>query len=232
MALACLCLAAGCASPVKGLFPAPPGQVSRTVDVLYYKHHTGVIFRAADIPAGVWPEHCEFPDAEYLEVGWGDIEGYRYPLTVPIALRSMFDSEGSILLIHAFSGSITNEYAGFAKKIFAVQLSGRGFGRLCAYVQNTYALDPSGRPIPIPSFDSGENFFLAGGHYSVINNCNNWTARALREAGCPMRPGWSFLPGIVMSQCRRFGREIWPKPQSEKTALVPTRSTHELSAEK
>ena len=232
MALACLCLAAGCASPVNGLFPAPPDQAPRTVYVLYYKHHTGVIFRAADIPAGVWPEHREFPDAEYLEVGWGDIEGYRYPLTLGIAFRSMFDSKGSILLIHAFSGSVTNEYDGFAKQIIALQLSRRGFGRLCAYVQNTYVLGPLNRPIPIPSFDSEENFFLASGHYSVINNCNNWTARALREGGCPIRPRWSFLPGIVTSQCRRFGQVIWTKPRSDKTDIIPSRGPHSPSVKK
>lgn len=209
MALACLCLATGCASPVKGLFPAPPGESPRTIYVLYRGLHTGVIIRAADIPTGLWPEHREFPDAEFLEVGWGDSQGYRYPLTSRIVLRAAFASKSSVVLVDGFSGSITNAYVGIAKEIISVQISRRGLARLCAYVQNTYALDPSGRPIPMPT-DFPENFFMARGHYSAINTCNNWTARALREAGCPIRPWWSVSPGIVMSQCRRFGRVIWP----------------------
>ena len=219
MALACLCLAAGCASPVKGLFPAPPGETARTIYVLYRGLHTGVIVRAADIPPGIWPEHWEFPDAEYLEAGWGDSKGYRYPLTSGIVLRAMFASKASVVLVDGFSGSITNEYAGIAKQIIEVQVSTRGFARLCAYIQDAYALDPLGRPIPMPT-TFPENFFLARGHYSAINNCNNWTARALREAGCPIRPRWSFLPGIVMGQTRRFGRVIWPEAQSAISARL------------
>ena len=212
--LACLVMATGCASPVRGLFPVHSGESPRTIYVLRRGPHTGVIIRTADIPTGLWPQHQQFQNAEYLEVGWGDSQGYRYPLTCGIALRAMFYSKGSVLLIHAFSGSITNEYAGTAKGVIAVQLSSHGFARLCVYVQNTYSLDPSGRPIPLPSAYPEESFFMARGRYSAINNCNNWTARALRAAGCPIRPRWSLFPGTVMRQTRRFGRVIWPKARS------------------
>lgn len=204
------CAAGGCAGPVKGLFPASPSENPRTIYVIHRGMHTGVIVRMADIPAGLWPEHDEFPDAEYIEAGWGDSEGYRYPLTSGIVLRAMFASKASVLFIHAFSGSVTNEYAGIAKEIIAVQLSSRGFEHLCEQVQNTYALDAHGRPIPMPAYYPEENFFLAHGHYSAINNCNNWTARVLRGAGCPIRPRWSLFPGTVMCQSRRFGQVIWP----------------------
>ena len=229
--VALACLATGCVSPVRGLFPAPPGQTPRTIYVLQRGLHTGVIVRAADIPAGLWPEHRDFPDAEYLEAGWGDSQGYRFPLTTRIVLHAMFNSKASVLFIHAFSGSITNEYDGIAKEIIAVQISRRGLACLCAYIQDSYALDPLGQPIPMSSMYPGENFFLVRGHYSAIHNCNNWTARALREAGCPIGPR-SLLPGIVMCQSRRFGRGIWPKPQSDKSAVAPTRIPHVPSGKK
>jgi uncharacterized protein (TIGR02117 family) len=199
----------GCVSGVKGLYPPPAGQSAETVYVLHRGLHTGIIIRAADVPAGLWPEHREFPQAEYLEAGWGDSEGYRYPLTTQIALRAMFDSKGSVVLIHAFSGSITHEYAGVAKEIVAVQLSQAGFVRLCKYVQDTYALERQGGPIPLPSVYPDESFFLATGHYSIFNNCNNWTARALRTAGCPIRPSGCLVPGVVTRETRRFGVVIW-----------------------
>jgi uncharacterized protein (TIGR02117 family) len=220
--MALVCLATGCASPIKGLFPAPPGQTPRTIYVLRRGLHTGVIVRASDIPAGLWPEHSEFPDAEYLEAGWGDSQGYRYPLTSGIVLRAMFASKGSVLLVHGFSGSITNEYAGIAREIIEVQLSRRGLARLCAYIQDSYALDPLNRPIPMPSIYSDGSFFLARGHYSAINDCNKWTARALRAAGCPIRPWWTLFPSTVMCQTRRFGQVIWPKVQFEKPKEQPS----------
>lgn len=199
----------GCISPVQGLYPTPPGQIPKTVYVLHSGLHTDLVVRAADIPPGLWPEHKEFPHAEYLEVGWGDIEAYRFSWTARIVLRAMFWSKGSVLLVHGFSGPVTKEYAGTAKEIIAVQLSPQGFARLCAYIQDAYALDPQGRPIPLAGEDPRENFFLAKGHYSALKNCNPWTAQALHSAGCPIAPRRCFRAGVVMSETRCFGRVIW-----------------------
>ncbi len=201
-------LVAGCVGPVHDLYPTPPGQTPKTVYVLHRGLHTGIILRAADIPPGLWPEHNAFPRAQYLEVGWGDSQAYRFPWTTRSVLQSAFCSRGSVLLIHHFTGSVTNEYAGIAREIIAVQLSPQGYACLCAYIQKTYALDPLGRPIPLSSKYPWEDFFQAAGHYSLVNNCNNWTARALRTAGCPIAPGWSLSASIVMCETRRFGRVI------------------------
>jgi len=183
--------------------------------VLHRGLHTGVILRTADIPPDTWRQHNNFPSAQFLEAGWGDSQGYRYPWTTGIVLRAMFDSKESVLLVHAFSGSPTNEYAGVAKEVIEVQLSKTGFARLCKYIQDTYALDPQGRPIPLPTVYPEENFFRANGHYSMLNNCNNWTARALRAAGCPICPRCCVLPRTVMAKTRRFGTVIWPSKSTQ-----------------
>lgn len=217
MLLGLIWLAAGCVSPVKGLFPALPGQPSPTIYVIHRGLHTGVIVPAADIPPGVWPEHNNFPGAVYLEAGWGDSQGYRFPWTSAIVFRALFDSQASVLLIHAFTNGVSSEYVGIAKQIIAVRLSTRGFARLCGYIHQTYAFNSSGRPVPMPSIYPGEDFFLARGHYSALNNSNNWTAGALRTAGCPVSRRWSLLPGIVMRQTRRFGHVIWPAAPNPET---------------
>jgi uncharacterized protein (TIGR02117 family) len=201
-------LDAGCVSPVQGLYPPLPGQTPKTIYVLHSGLHTGIILRVADIPPGLWPEHKAFPHAQYLEVGWGDGQAYRFPWTARIVLQSLFCSQASVLLIHDFTGPVTEEYAGNAREIIAVELSSQGYARLCNYLQQAYAMDPQGRPIPLAGKYSLEFFFLATGHYSGLNNCNNWTARALRTAGCPIAPRWCFTAGIVMRETRRFGRAI------------------------
>lgn len=202
-------LGGGCASPVKGLFPVQAGQPARTIYVLHRGLHTGVIVKAADVAAWAWPQSLAFPGAEYLEVGWGDTQGYCYPLTSGSACRAMFYSQGSVLLVHAFTNTVTAEYGGIVSEMIAVQLSPRGFDRMCDYIGATYALDASNRPVPMPTAHPGENFFRARGHYWMLNNCNDWTAGALREAGCPISPRWSLLPGIVMHETRGFGRVMW-----------------------
>lgn len=202
-------LTAGCVSPVNGLFPVQPGQPARTIYVLHRGLHTGLVVPAADIPAWAWPESLGYSGANYIEVGWGDTEGYRFPWTAGVVCRAMFYSRGSVLLIHAFTNTVTAEYASIAKEIVAVHLSPRGFDRVCDYIGATYALDSTNLPIPTPTPYSRDDFYPARGHYSMLNNCNNWTAQALREAGCPISPHWSLLPGIVMRETRGFGRVVW-----------------------
>src|SRR5579884_3294351 len=201
-------LGAGCVSPDRSLFPPQPGQPTKTVYVIRRHVHTGVIVRAADIPPGVWPEHKLFPNAEYLEVGWGDTKGYRYPWTSPVVVRALTASEGSVLLIHAFSQPVTEEYTGIARQIVEVKLSEPGFARMCEFIQKTYILDASGKPIRLESSRRDQVFFKATGHYSAFHNCNNWTAKALRTAGCPTTPRFAFLPTLVMFQARRFGTVV------------------------
>lgn len=209
---------AGCLGPVKGLYPPQIGHTAKTIYVIQRGLHTGVIVRTADVPPNLWPEHRVYPKAQYLEVGWGDSEAYRFPWTTRIVLRALFASKGSVLLLHGFSGSVEKEYAGSAKQIIVVQLSEAGFERLCAFIQASYALDCSGRPIALASEYRGEDFFLARGHYSLINNCNKWTAQALRSAGCPITPFYSVTPSGVMCQTHRFGCLIRPPPNQQSAS--------------
>ena len=184
------------------------GTETETIYVLHRGLHTGIIVRYQDVRASLWPEKSAYRDARYLEVGWGDTQGYRYPWTTPAVLEALFHSKGSVLLVHAFNGPIANEYAGIAKQIVAVQVSRPGFDRLCAVIRQTYYLGAGREPVRLPSDYQSEDFYKATGHYSILNTCNNWTARALLAAGCPVCPRYSFTAGIVMRQARRFGRVI------------------------
>lgn len=198
----------GCATSCKRWCPAAsdPGV---TIYVMSRGLHSGIIVREADIPPDVWPQRKELPPTEYLEVGWGDSEGYRYRRTTWITFGAMFDSKGSVLLVHGFNGPVTNEYAGEAREIIRVQISRNGFERLCKYIENTYILDKQGQPIPLASADPKQHFYRAVDGYWLLNNCNNWTARALREAGCPISPHRCVLPRFVRHKTRRFGCVVW-----------------------
>jgi uncharacterized protein (TIGR02117 family) len=200
---------AGCASAGKGLCPACSNGQGVTIYIISRGLHSGIIVREADIPPDVWPQRKELPPTEFLEVGWGDSEGYRYRRTTWVTFGAMFDSKGSVLLVHGFNGSIINEYAAVAREIIRVKVSRDGFVRLCKYIQNTYILDKQGRPIPLSSTDPEEKFYRAVDGYWLLNNCNNWTARALREAGCPISPHSCMLPRFVRHRTERFGCVLW-----------------------
>ena len=197
-------LATGCAGPVKSLYPPRPGETPRTVYVVNHgRLHTGLAVKRSDIPRGVWPANRDYAGRKYLEVGWGDDDGYRKPLTTGIAIKALLGSKRTVLLSDGFSESIPARFTDPKFTILAVDLSAPGFARLCRHIEQTYALDESGRTIRL-----GTGWYRARGTYSAFNTCNTWVASGLRQAGCPIAPAFCLTPGQLLSQVRRFGKVI------------------------
>jgi len=63
---------AGCAGPVRGLFPPAPGEPVVAVYVVNDGWHTGLALPRAELAATNMPVVRDFPDARYLQFGWGD----------------------------------------------------------------------------------------------------------------------------------------------------------------
>jgi hypothetical protein len=203
--------AVACAGPVKSLYPPQAGEAVRTVYVINHGAlHTGVAVKRADIPRGVWPAQRDYSGRKYLEVGWGEDDGYRKPLTSGIALKALAGSKRTVLLADGFS-TLHAKLADPKFSIVAVDLSAGGFARLCRHIDQTYALDDAGRPIRL-----GAGWYRARGTYSAFNTCNTWVAVGLRKAGCPITPGYGLTPGPLLHQVRRFGRIVSPAPDRSR----------------
>lgn len=198
-------LAAGCAGPIKSLYPPGPGETLRSIYVINHGAlHTGLAVKRSDIPRGLWPANRDYARSKYLEVGWGDDDGYRKPLTVAIAAKALAGSKRTVLLADGFS--VVREKAGRSRfTVIQVDLSARGFARLCRHIEQTYALDGAGRPIRL-----AEGWYRAQGTYSAFRTCNTWAAEGLRQAGCPITPAYCLTPGPLLSQVRHFGRVLRP----------------------
>jgi hypothetical protein len=198
-----LTVAAGCVGPVESLYPPGTGEPYKTVYVVDHGLHTAVVVERADIPRGVWPANNDYAAFKYAEVGWGPDEIFQAPdLTVRLILKALFWPNHTVLLLDGCD-SMPAQHSGPKNTVIEIKLSTNGFERLCDYVQKTHALDAKGRPICL-----GRNFYQARGTYWVFNNCNNWTASALRRAGCPITPTCCFTSGPLFFQARRFGRVL------------------------
>ena len=198
-----LLLAAGCAGPTTGLFPPQAGEKPRSVYVIHHGAlHTGVAVKRSDIPPGVWPAHRDFRRSQHLEIGWGDDDGYRKPLTPAIALKALAGSHRTVLLAEGFD--LVREKVNSPRfTVIQVDLSDRGFARLCRHIEQTYALDESGRPIHL-----GKGWYRAQGTYSAFHTCNTWVAEGLRKAGCPITPAYCVTSGALLAEVRQFGRVL------------------------
>ena len=203
--------AVGCAGPTKSLYPPPAGETPRTVYVINHGAlHTGLAVKRSDIPRGVWAANRDYSGRKYLEVGWGDDDGYRKPLTSGIALKALAGSKRTVLLADGFN-KLGAKLESPKFSIIEVDLSSGGFARLCRHIEQTYALDQAGRPIRL-----GKGWYRARGTYSAFNTCNTWVASGLRQAGCPITPAYCLTPGPLLRQVRRFGRVVSPAPDRSR----------------
>ncbi len=192
---------ASCAGPVKSLYPPDPDQPVRTVYVVHHGTlHTGLAVKRWNIPRGSWPANRDYSRFKYLEVGWGEDDGYRKPLTTGIAIHALAGSKQTVLLANGFNSlhEKTNEPK---FSIIAVDLSTEGFARLCQFIDQTYALDQTGQPIRL-----SRGWYRATGTYSAFNTCNTWVASGLRKAGCPITPGYCLTAGPLLFQVKKCGR--------------------------
>jgi len=180
-------LGAGCAGPIKPLYPPNAGERPRKVYVINHSIlHTGLAVKRSDIPRGMWPAKKDYPGCKYLEVGWGDDDGYRKKLTTGIAVKALLGSKRTVLLSNRF-----DDFSNPRLKILEVDLSAQGFSRLCQHIEQTYALDEKRRPIRL-----GIGWYRARGTYSAL------------KAGCPINPALCVLPGQLLSRVRPFARPV------------------------
>lgn len=203
--LALAAVLTGCAGTTRPIVATEPGRT--TVYVVHHGAlHTGLTIRRSDIPRGYWPASADFGHSKYIEVGWGDDDGYRKPLTSGIALKALLGDPETVLFAEGFGGSIRRKYGDRKFTVLAVDLSDAGMIRLCDHIQQTYGLNEQGEPIRL-----GGGWYRARGTYSAFNTCNTWIARGLRKAGYPIDDALCLTAGQLLARVRPFAKDISPK---------------------
>lgn len=198
--LACWLLALGCNSlaPVRTDAGSP---LVCEIHVVSHGWHAGIVIRRSDIPDDAWPEKRDFPNAEYLEVGWGDRDYYqaRDP-GLGTTLKAALWSTASVLHVVGFRGPVAGYFP--HSDVVALPVTREGLARLIAFIDAAHE-----RPdrTPLASLGSGlygdSRYYPARGSFHLFNNCNRWTARALRAAGHDISD--SITVGGLLAQLER-----------------------------
>lgn len=208
-------LIAGCAGiPVHQ--DRSTGEPEHTIHLVRHGWHTGIIVRSSDIPESVWPEIADFPDAEYLEVGWGDHEFYPSPDPSNLdALRAVLGPGPSVLHIVGLSDHPTRVLP--YGDLVALEIGDPGFRRLIEFIAATHERNATERAEPIgPGLYLDSRFYPAQGRFHLFNNCNTWVVNALRTAGLPLRV--AITSEGVIRQGLEFGT---PLRASSKVGRTP-----------
>jgi uncharacterized protein (TIGR02117 family) len=209
-----LCLLSLC-SACTGPGPANPapaqGEPYASVYVVNQGKHAGLILRRADIPPGFIPESADFPQADYLELGWGDWDYYQSgDPGLWLTLKAAFWPTASVLHLAGIEGGVAARYAGY--EWIRLDLAPQPFAGLAGYVDRSFARHGAAKAPPIgPGHYGGSRFYPANGKFHIFHTCNGWLAGALAAAGYPM--GW--LEPVTADQLMATIRPFSARPEPE-----------------
>lgn len=196
----------GCAAPI--VKPIPPGPVDATIYVVSHAGHTGIALRKADVPAGLWPELRDFPDARYLEVGWGDAD--YYPMPDPglcTTLKAAFLPTDSVLHVVGFDTAVPRYFSG--NEVVAIGVPRAAAANLARYIDDAYRRSDAAPAVAIsPGLYGDSRFYPARQRFHLLRTCNVWIAGALRAAGLPVHD--DITSAGLMAQVRALGRVVQP----------------------
>ena len=200
-----LLLTAACSAPIMEADLHADGESAKRVFVVHNNWHAALVVRKADLAEGTVPEQDHFPEAEYLEISWGDRD--YFPATeegVGLALRAAFWSRGSVLHVVGVKDGVKNYFT--EGEIIEIAVSREAFGRLSEFVSSSFSRpDPSIPAQSRPGLVPYSRFYPAAGRFSILRTCNTWVAETLKSAGLDISPGYVITAASLARQVRPYG---------------------------
>lgn len=183
----------------------PTADSTSAIYVVQHGWHAGIAVRRADVPDDRWPILEDFPDARYLEVGWGEARYYPgQSRGVWGVLRAGAWPTGSVLHVVPIHRAVPDRFP--ERTVVRVPVDSTALNALTAFVAQSFVADSTGRPpVAASGYYVDSRFYRSSLTYHVFNNCNHWSAAALEAVGCDVSPRWSFTVGQVMRQARECG---------------------------
>lgn len=180
------------ALPLLALAPPTPANAEtpppHRVLVTTNGWHSGIVLARADLPPEILPERADFPDAAFIEFGWGDAEYYPAPRpSLGMAFAAAFPGPA---LMHV-SGLPSHPAQVFPTvAVLTLPLRPEQMQPLVAAIAASFARAGAARaqPTASPGLYAFSRFYPATGRFHAFNTCNTWTARILASAGLAISP--------------------------------------------
>jgi hypothetical protein len=198
--------AAACLSTAPSDPPIPAD--SRIVYVVRRTWHIDIGFTAQDLQSPLAAVRNSFPDAKYLEFGFGD----RQYLTnqrrgAGTLLSALWPGPGLILMTAL---KLTPQEAFGAEHVYELRVSVRQMSDIQQFIWHTLTHDQhSITPLEAGPYE-GSLFYAAVPKYSAVHTCNTWAAEALRAARLPVRSTGVVFAGQLWSEVRPLAQTRAP----------------------
>jgi uncharacterized protein (TIGR02117 family) len=182
------------------------GTPAVAIYLVAHEGHTGIAVPRADIPAGLWPESRDFPQADFVEVGWGDRNYYYgHDRGAWGTFSAALWPTPSVLHIAGARGPPAQYFR--ESEVVELMLSHEGFVRLIKYFDVAHERSSSTAAASLgPGLYGNSRFYPGWESFHIFRTCNVWTAGALRAAGLSIHD--SITSDGLMSQAREIGKVV------------------------
>lgn len=199
----------GCASVRSPVIDARPESL-RSIFVVRRGWHTGIALPTGDWPNREWSLLGQFPEADYLEFGWGDARYYQTePGTSSLASRAALWPTASVVHVIGLRQPVLDHAQ--AIDIVEVRIPIDRLRALATAIEQEFAEQrptPTGRTLraaPDP-----DRFYQGRRRFYFPRMCNWWSATRLREAGCLVTPATVIFAARVMHDARACAAAVPP----------------------
>lgn len=184
---------------------APPlSDATEHIELIYRDWHTSLM-----LPASAFEGTSLAPVAEsyeYVRVGFGDGDYFTGKSAgVGAATRALVLSKYSALQVIRYTHHPEGVIPPDTRVILAV--TPQGLADLVAYIEASLAKE-QGTVVPLKAYQASTGvFFLAAHPYGWRQNCNTWSANALRIAGLPVKGKLNLTSTSVFSQAKTIAQQ-------------------------
>lgn len=207
--LIALLFIAGCSNKPDAVEYAKPysGIGSHTIYLVNHGWHTGIVMPKQPFTAHVPMLLKRFPQADYLEFGWGDKGFYQaQKIKIGLAIQALFWPTDSVVHVVGLTDSVDVYFPN--SEIESLQLNDSELQSLVKFITGSFALDKNGLLLPSKQGIYGDSqFYQAVGDYHAFNTCNKWTAKGLQSLGMEMHSGFKLTADSVMNFVKSYKHE-------------------------
>ena len=168
--------------------------------------HSSIIVAKADLPPDRLPETADFPEAHFLEFGWGDAVYYpAKQVTLGKTLRAALVPTPAV--VHVVGLRAEPARSSPEAEVVSLPIDDTNFGRLIDFIDASFERAGAARAAATgPGLYATSRFYPAKGRFHLFNTCNTWTARALAAAGFDVSASATSRAEALMQQVRALVR--------------------------
>jgi uncharacterized protein (TIGR02117 family) len=194
--IACLPLAA-----CSGARTAADSERSQVIYIVRRDWHSGVALAAAD-----WPQASTFPEARYLEFGWGDADFYQADQpTTSMGISAVLWPSSTVMEVVPLQAAPPPGAGDFEAVV--VHVTNAELQAIVSSLEDSLVqpISPTGKTYRTAGGEA--RFYHARGKFHLFRMCNRWTAELLQRVGCAISPRSTMTAGQVIKAAKKCDAE-------------------------